>query len=87
MSVPLQRVTSLRRRAQASTPVASYWLRRVLDDGGRRQLTSPSIAGCPGGACNAPLPYRERKCADTTGTVPVPWAGRYQCKNINIFLK
>jgi len=23
--------------------------------------------------------YRERKCADTTGTVPVPWAGRFQC--------
>jgi len=20
----------------------------------------------------------ERKCADTTGTVPVPWAGRFQ---------
>ena len=22
---------------------------------------------------------RERKCADATGTVPVPWAGRFQC--------
>ena len=22
--------------------------------------------------------YRERKCADTTGTVPVPWAGHFQ---------
>ena len=23
--------------------------------------------------------YRERKCADTTGTVLVPWAGHFQC--------
>ena len=23
--------------------------------------------------------YRERKCADTIGTVPVPWAGNFQC--------
>ena len=23
--------------------------------------------------------YRERKCADTIGTVPVPWAGHFQC--------
>jgi len=22
---------------------------------------------------------RERKCADTIGTVPVPWAGHFQC--------
>jgi len=26
----------LRRRTQANAPAASYWLRRVLDDGGRR---------------------------------------------------
>jgi len=26
-----------------------------------------------------------RHCADTTGTVPVPWAGHPQCSNINIF--
>jgi len=31
------------------------------------------------------LIYRERKCADTIGTVSVPWADRFQCKNINIF--
>jgi len=31
---PLQLVTLLRRRVQA--PAASYWLRRVLDDGERR---------------------------------------------------
>ena len=24
-------------------------------------------------------PYRERKCADTIGTVLVPWAGHFQC--------
>ena len=34
MSIPLQRVKLLRRRAQANAPAASYWLRRVLDDGG-----------------------------------------------------
>jgi len=31
--------------------------------------------------------YRERKCADTTGTVPVTRAGRFQRYNINIFFK
>jgi len=29
-SIPLQRVTSLRRCVQANAPAASYWLRRVL---------------------------------------------------------
>jgi len=24
--------------------------------------------------------HRERKCADTIGTVPVPWAGHFQCQ-------
>ena len=28
---------------------------------------------------------RERKCADTTGTVLVHWAGHFQCENIKIF--
>jgi len=23
--------------------------------------------------------YKERNCADTTGTVLVPWAGHFQC--------
>jgi len=36
-SIPLQRVTSLRRRAQANAPAASYWLRRVLNDADSRQ--------------------------------------------------
>jgi len=46
--MPLQRVASLRRRAQANVPAASYWLRRVLDDGKRQDLTSPS---CKGRSC------------------------------------
>ena len=29
----------------------------------------------------------ERKCAGTTGTVLVPWAGHFQCQIINIFFK
>jgi len=28
---------------------------------------------------------RERKCADTIGTVLVLWTGHFQCRNINIF--
>jgi len=43
-----QRVTSLRRRAQASAPTASYWLGRVLDDAGRQEKTSPLCKGCRG---------------------------------------
>jgi len=36
-SMPLQRVMSLRSRAQANAPASSYRLRRVLgSDGGRR---------------------------------------------------
>ena len=35
MSISLQRVTSLRRRAQVNVPAASYWLRLVIDDRGR----------------------------------------------------
>ena len=31
--------------------------------------------------------HRERKCADTIGTVLVPRAGHFQCWNINIFYK
>jgi len=29
--------------------------------------------------------HGEWECADTIGTVLVPWAGHYQCQNINIF--
>ena len=36
ISMLLQRVMSLRRRAQANDPAASYWVRSVLDDSGRR---------------------------------------------------
>jgi len=31
------------------------------------------------------LSYRERKCADTIGTVLAPWAGHFQCESMNIF--
>jgi len=31
--------------------------------------------------------HSERKCADTTGTVPVPWPGDFQCYNKNIFFE
>jgi len=29
--------------------------------------------------CTLLARYRERKCADTTGTALVPWAGHFQC--------
>jgi len=29
--------------------------------------------------CMMSFAYRERKCADTIGTVLVPWAGHFQC--------
>ena len=55
VSIPLQRVTPLRRRAQANAPAASYWFRRVLwTTAGRRDKTSPSCRGAGGEACNAP---------------------------------
>jgi len=47
MSVPLQRVTSLRCHAQANTPAASYWPGRVLDYGARWDVSSPSCAVVP----------------------------------------
>ena len=48
-------MTSLRRHAQANTPAASYWLRRVLDDGERRDRTSPCARGAGGEAYSALL--------------------------------
>ena len=42
VSVPLQWVTSPRRRAQANAPAASYWSCPVSDDGRRRSWTSLS---------------------------------------------
>jgi len=38
---------------------------------------------CRSGPCSVLL--RERQCADTIGAVLVPWAGHFQCENINIF--
>jgi len=48
MSITLQRVTSLHRRAQANAPAASYWLRRVLEDGWRRDWTEFVMQWVPG---------------------------------------
>ena len=59
---------------------------RVSKDGNTVHLTSinpRSRAVC----FPVSLSHRERNCADTIGTVPVPWAGHFQCQNINIFLK
>ena len=41
MSMPFQRVTSLRRLVYADGPAASYLLHRIVDDDGRRDQTSP----------------------------------------------
>jgi len=50
-SIPLQRVTSLRRRAQANAPAASHWLQRLraprLDESIVQRV--PAVGG---GACN-----------------------------------
>ena len=51
MSIPLQQVTSVRRHVWVNDPAASYWLRCVPDDGGRRDCTSPLCKECGGGAC------------------------------------
>ena len=62
MSVQLQRVTSLRCRAQANAPAASYWfswLRRVIDDGGHWDWPRLRARDAGGGACNAPLHCRQ----------------------------
>jgi len=53
--IPLQRVTSLRRGALTDVPAASYWLRRVLDDGGCRDWTSPSCKRCNAVECTFPF--------------------------------
>ena len=37
-------------------------------------------------AVSGALWYKERKCADTVGTVPVPWTGHFQRYNINIYV-
>ena len=47
-SIPLQRVTLLRRCVQANAPAAWYWLQRVLDNGERRDLTSLPCQVCRG---------------------------------------
>ena len=52
MSIPLLRVTSLRRCAQANTPAASL-LPRDLDDDVRRTRRVHCARGAGGRACNA----------------------------------
>jgi len=59
MSIPLQRVTSLRLSAQANAPAASYRLHRVLEDGGRRDAPYEGVGG---EARNAPLPCLSLDC-------------------------
>jgi len=63
MSITLHRATSLRRRAQPNAPASSYWLRRVQDDGGRRDWTSSSWRGWLGRSlrCSAARDVTERR--------------------------
>ena len=57
------------------------WNRRATDG---RSYSASSWNKSKGLLQSAPR-YRERKCADTTGTVPVPWIGHFQCWNTDIF--
>jgi len=62
-SIPLQRVTSLRRRVQATAAAASYWLRH-----GERRLAPPRLDGGAGGeTCYTPLPCGHISVADPAG--------------------
>ena len=55
LSIPLQRVTSLRRRVHTDVPAASFWLRRVLTTTGAETRQVYRAMGVGGGACSAPL--------------------------------
>ena len=58
--MPLQRVTSLRRRAQADAPAASYRLRPVLQTTAGAETRRVRRVRCVGGgACNAFLSPRK----------------------------
>ena len=48
-------MTSLRPRAQANAPAASYWLRRVLAAGGAKTRRVHLERGAGGGAYNTQL--------------------------------
>ena len=61
--ITLQRTTSLRRRAQANSPAASYWLRRVKYDGGHRDWTSPLCR--PKGCRESGLGFSRQKPVST----------------------
>jgi len=70
--------------------VAVFWTVACRRNDSR---TKPASLPIQGDKCLAPLAitvgahgssiirlqYRERKCADTFGTVLVPWAGHFQC--------
>ena len=45
------------------------------------------LCSCPPGfnGLDSHGTHGERKCADTVGTVLVPWAGHFQCWNTNMF--
>jgi len=46
-------------RVQANTPTAWYWLRFVVDDGGRQDhADGVTCKECRGGVCHTPLPCR-----------------------------
>jgi len=78
-------------------PIHTVWWRsiRVWSNNLPRVVTQPRptedrtrdllISSPTPYACAHAPPHRERKCADIVGTVLVPWAGRFQCQNINIF--
>jgi len=71
------------RKLQAE--VMGHWSQNIADCRLRSQLLLPVIAIRH--IANDFKRYltvrlggnRERKCADTIGTVPVPWAGHFQC--------
>jgi len=56
--MPLQRVTSLRRRAQANAPAASYWSCRIVDGAGAVTGRVHREKGAGEGDCNSPLLVR-----------------------------
>jgi len=55
--------------------MVTCWLQDA-DGDGPMSVHSPSSSSSGGGGGEY---ERERKCADTTGTVLVPWAGHIQC--------
>jgi len=66
----------LRVRRRLCRPTAQ----RKYEQGNRKHQTPPPVPCCtPVSQLRYTRFRRERKCADTTGTVPVQWAGHFQC--------